>query len=158
MPPLISTTGRRTLLVVVGDEASSELGLHADHVERVRRDEPAGIRLGERLVAADDHRAVLDERHAAEGAARGAPVLVVLERHAHAAAALVAGIDPHDPIGVVEREAPEEDGVDEREHGAVGADAQRQRDDGGEGEPAVLDEPPGGETEILQQALHVSCS
>ena len=148
---------RRTLLVVVGDEASSELGLHADHVERVRRDEPSGIRLGERLVAADDHRAVLDERHvAAKGAARGAPILVVLERHAHAAASLVTGVDPHDPIGVVEREAPEEDGVDECEHGAVRADAQRQRDDGREGEPAVLDEPPGSETEILKQALHVS--
>ena len=55
-------------------------------------------------------------------------VLEVLNRVAEVAASGVAPVDHHDPIGVVEGQAPQQDRVDEREDGAVGADAERERE------------------------------
>ena len=144
MPPLINTTGGALGGVVLGHEAAAEHRLDADDVERVRRDEPARVRFGQPVVAADDHRAVLDQRHPGERAARAraSPRSPGTTRR-RSAPARVARVDPHDPIGLVERQAAQQHGVDEREHRAVGADAERERGDGRQREPPILDEPTG---------------
>src|SRR5207248_2595889 len=67
------------------------------------------------------------------------------------AIAIVARPERHDAIGMRERERAKQRGVHEREHGVVHANTERQRDDRGERDPAVLDEHPGAEPKILPE-------
>ena len=64
--------------------------------------------------------------------------------------------DRHDAIGLVEWQAADQDGVDEGEHRAVHADAEREGDHGDGAEPAILHEEADGKTKILQKAHVVS--
>ena len=54
-------------------------------------------------------------------------------------------------FGLRKRQAAEQDGVDQREHGVVGADAQREHDGRHEGKPAVLDEHTNRKADVLHQ-------
>jgi hypothetical protein len=146
---------RRAGLIVFRTKASSERGLLPDDVEPVRGDVDARILLGDGIVRAEVHAAVEDDRHSGECPARPLPVLEILQRHAEVAPPGVARVEHHDAVGIVERKPPEEDRIDNREHRAVGADAERERGDGGEREPPVLDQAARGEAQILQEALHV---
>jgi hypothetical protein len=76
----------------------------------------------------------------------------IVQGDAEAAVLRIARIDPHDPIGVVEGEAPKQHGIDQGEHGACGADAEGERGDRGQREAAVFHEATSRETKILDDA------
>ena len=63
----------------------------------------------------------------------------------------VAVLEPHQPIRLGIGQRPEERRVDHREHGDVGADAERQRQDRGEGESRLADEQPQGVTDVMKE-------
>ena len=92
-----------------------------------------------------------ERRKAGKRPRRPAVVLEIEIRHPAIALRALASADDHDAIGIVERQAANQDGVDEREHRRVDADAQRQRDDGDGGEPAVLHEQPDREPNVLPE-------
>ena len=84
---------------------------------------------------------------------RGAPVLEVEVGDAHVAIAhRIARAERHDPIGIVERQPANQDGVDEGEDRGIHADAESQRDGGDEREPLVLDEQTDRELKVLPEA------
>src|SRR5262245_56643570 len=58
-------------------------------------------------------------------------------------------------IGLGERQRPDEDRVDQREDGGVGADGQRQRDDGREREAGVLAKRTKRKSQVVHVELHV---
>ena len=55
---------------------------------------------------------------------------------------------------MIDRQPAKEDRVDEGEHRAVGADAEREGREGRQREPPILHEPAGGKPKVLQKALH----
>ena len=59
-------------------ERMEAVWLRTDDVKCIRGDEPAGIRLGQPVVGADDHRARLDQRHAGERPAGRTPIVKIL--------------------------------------------------------------------------------
>ena len=144
--------GRCIARVVLGDETPAEHGLDANEVEGVRGNETARIRLRQLGARADDHRAGLDGRHPGKRATGGRPVVKVLKRHASSAAARVARVDPHDPIGPVKRQASQQDRVDKREHCTVGANPERERGNRCQREPAIFDEATKREADILSES------
>ena len=81
----------------------------------------------------------MNQRHPGERAAGATPVFEVLKRDAEVPPARIMGINPHDPIRPIKRQPTQENGVDQREDGAVGANAEGERGDCGEREPPVLD-------------------
>ena len=144
--------GRRVGCIVLRKKRAALHGFDADQIEGIRRDEPARIRFRQPVVAADDHRAALNQRDAGKRAACATPVLEVLKRHAESASTRIAHVEPHDPVWSIEGEPSKKHGVDEGEHGAVGADPERQRRERRERNPAVLDQPSRGKAQILQNA------
>ena len=141
--------------IVLRSEGSSERGCFTNEVEAVGRDIDARILFRVTVVGADVQTAVEHQRHPRKCLAGALQVVEVLKRIAEGAASCITPVDPHDPIGFVEGQTPQQDRVHQREHRAVGADAQRERGDRREREPPILDEPPGGEANVLQDALHV---
>ena len=63
----------------------------------------------------------------------------------------VAVLEEHQPIRVGIGQRPEQRRVDHREDGDVGADAERQREDGGERESRLADEQPQGVTDVMER-------
>ena len=61
--------------------------------------------------------------------------------------------DDHELLGVGIRERPKQDGVDDREDGGVGADAEGERYDGDGSEAGVFEEHAGAVTEVMQQGI-----
>ena len=59
----------------------------------------------------------------------------------------------HDPVGIGIVERPQQHRVDDAEDGAVGADAQRQRQQGGRGEPTGAEQPADPVARILKEHL-----
>jgi hypothetical protein len=80
-----------------------------------------------------------------------APVGELRVRHAIALPAGIHDAERDDAIGVVEREAAKQDGVDEGEHRGVGPDAQGERGGRGQGEPPILDQQSSCEPDVLPQ-------
>ena len=74
----------------------------------------------------------------------------VVVRHAESPAARVLRTQRDDLIGVGERNAAQKDGIDEREDGAVRADAERKREDGDSGHPSPFDEHSRSELNVLE--------
>ena len=66
---------------------------------------------------------------------------------------LVAVPDEDQPVGVRIRQRPEQRLVEQAEDRGVGADAQRERQDGDEREDRLLAERPEGEAEVLHGRL-----
>jgi hypothetical protein len=60
----------------------------------------------------------------------------------------------HDPVGIGVGKRAKEHGVDDREDGGRGADAQRERRDGGEGERALLTKRSQGILDVLDELFH----
>ena len=63
-------------------------------------------------------------------------------------------VDFDDPRGLAEGQRPDHQGVEHREDGGVGADAQGQRQQRGCGEALVLEQCPPGKSQIRAQAGH----
>ena len=81
--------------------------------------------------------------------------LRVTNTNALSTLAMTEIVEPNQPILVRERERAKEDGVDDREDGGVGADAQREGEDGDGGEAEVLAHQAQGEADVLRQDLQV---
>ena len=95
--------------------------------------------------------------------ARRLPVIVVAGNHEYYGAAMlpsleaaraVAKRDLHHSLGLDVREGIDEHPVDHAEHGARGADAQGQREHGGDGERRTAAQFPRGVTQIGDDRSH----
>ncbi len=143
--------GRRARPIVLRKEIAADQRLLANQLEGVGRLVRALEALGRASFVADVHGLATGRRQARERPRRGAPVHEILIRHAPIASAPVPRADDDDSIRVVEWQAADQDGVDEREHGGVHPDSERQRDHGDAREPAVFDQKAYGELHVLQQ-------
>ena len=110
-------------LVLVGQERPAEGGADAEHVEEVDRRIDAGETCGLARARQAERRAAVDRGQAVERAAHVAHVAVLGSRERLAA----LGPDDDEMPRIPERQGLEEDRVDDREHGGVGADADRDR-------------------------------
>src|SRR5712671_3401012 len=64
---------------------------------------------------------------------------------------LLPETEDHDLAGILDRQRPKQQGINQAENGGVGADAQRQREHGYRGESEVLAEHSRGKANILPQ-------
>ena len=78
---------------------------------------------------------------------RGRPGPLPLSRGVH---------EHHEPVGLRHVHRPQQDGVDDRENGRVGADAERQRGQGGERERRVLAQHPDGQAQVFEERLYMA--
>ena len=113
-----------------GPEQPAELRPHAEHVEVRRAREQHLDALG--LVHLGQ--VGVDRPHAGDGFEDAAPIAVVdqlrlRESQVGGTETGEVGRDPHEAIRVRVRQRPHDDGVDDGEDRAVGADAERQRGD-----------------------------
>ena len=140
--------------IVFGRKFTSDRGVRADEREAVPGDVDAVILVGLALVGAEIHRAHLHQRYPGKRAGRATPILEIGLRDPKGATLRVTGVDHHDAIGIIERQGPQQHGIDEGEHGAGGADAEGERRHRGQRESAIPDEATGRELEILQNGCH----
>ena len=130
------------LALVLREQPAAHGGRPQDAEER-RRHLHRGHTLGARAFA-DSKPAELIERLRLEHGRQRQAVEVVRHRRPRAfdAGAREGVVHGHEPAGLGVWQRPKQDRSDDREDGGVGADAQRQRQEGGEGEGAVLPEEP----------------
>ena len=142
-------------LALVLREQSAARGVRPQDAEERWRHLHRGYAFGARAFA-DSKPAELIERLRFEHRGQRQAVEVVRHRRPRAfdAGAREAVVHRHEPIGLGVWQRPKEDRLDDREDGGVGADAQRQRQEGGEGEGPVLPEEPAREYEIQPQSVH----
>ena len=79
-------------------------------------------------------------------------MIVDLSGLAGEAADVVIG-DPHEALGVVERERTEQESVDDAENGGAGADAESDDKDGEGGESGIAAQGAEGIAQVLQEAV-----
>jgi hypothetical protein len=142
-------------ILVLGESAAGDR-LHAEHREDVRRHleagKPLGFAPGRHRDAAAAPPAELGERLRTLG-----PRHVIRNRHGEARnAQLVVLLPyPHQPIGVLVGQRLERDGVNDAIDGGVGADAERQRGNGDEGEHRRAPQGPRRLFQIVKKHSHV---
>ena len=157
LPQLVGENRRRLAAgkIFLRRERPSEVGLGAQGLEEARR---AGPRRNtdRRLATGDAH---LTHVVGADALERGVgilklqvfrrrePELVESQRRKRAG-------DEHQPIRVTVLERLQHDPVDDAEYGAVGADPERQRQDGDGGESRRLPEITEGVAQVLRERLH----
>ena len=97
---------------------------------------------------------LLVSSHAREDLILRAPVLVISGRGHHAGdvALLVRLPNIHQALGLRERQGTEQHCVEDTEDSTVGADPQRQGQDGREGESRILTQRADGESEIIEDS------
>ena len=123
----------------------------------------------ERVVGAGAHRerggaeriTLSEDRRLADavGAERVERILQPREIHVIAegverlgdAGALVAVVEGDETVGLGVGQRTEQHRLHHGEHGHVGADAEREREDGGEGEPGLAGEPADGVAEVVEE-------
>ena len=145
-------------LVVAAPEAAAEEHRLAQQVEAVGGDPDARRVLRRRPRVAHGHRSAQEGGQAFVRGRAGAPVEQVGPRDRLAAAGGRLALDAEDvePVGLGEGQAADQDGVDQREHRGVDADAQGQGRNRHDAEPSILDEEAQREAQVLQQA-HDGC-
>ena len=74
-------------------------------------------------------------------------------RLARRAAVAVGLPDHHEPVELVERRRPQQDRVHDAENGCVGADPERERQDGGRGESRTPGQQPQGNAKVLSHTV-----
>ena len=134
--------GERAADYRTASERGEEVGRHAHHL----------LALG-RPGVADDSGVFPIEGKRGEGRDAPAALVVVGDRRAivHDAGARVGVEDANQPVGVGERQRAEQDGVDDREDGEVGAEAQRKRGQRRGREARRLAHQPEGMPQLLAQ-------
>ena len=145
------------------DEVSAERRLNAQGAEHVDRHpqtaQPFGLGAFRIQDAGREHgRAILHarvERDVLERPVARLPVHQVggRRRRARPVAQRVRLPDLHEPVRLVQRQRLEQDAVDDGEDGGVGADAERQREGGDQGERFLCREHSPCVPEVLQQHL-----
>ena len=145
-------------LVVAAPEAAAEEHRLAQQVEAVGGDPDARRVLRRRPRVAHGHRSAQEGGQAFVRGRAGAPVEQIGPRDRLAAAGGRLALDAEDvePVGLGEGQAADQDGVDQREHRGVDADAQGQGRNRHDAEPSILDEEAQREAQVLQQA-HDGC-
>ena len=142
---------RRKLL---GSEAAAERRLHAKHAEEIRRDHLADDELW--LARPAERKAGADmRRHRLERLRTRSIVFEVERGHAHHVGVRRVGVDvehQHQAFLIGIREGPQQHGVDDAEHQRGGADAERQRQRGGQRESRGPQERPHGKSQILEHS------
>ena len=130
--------------IVVGREVAAQDRVDVEEAQRAVGHEERLDALG-LAGAGDRHRAAVPEPDVLEDAPLFAVDEVVRGRH-------VQERDPeprrrvpqaHEPVGLVERQRLEQDAADDAEDGRVGADTERQREDGDQREHGGPEETPG---------------
>ncbi len=147
---------RRPGAVVLGSEEPAEGGGRPEELQ----DLGGGHRAVEapRLAAADEIRGDGHRRaQPSEGGAHAFPVPEVGGRRLHLAVAAVRLVlpYPHQPVGLGERQRPEQDVVEDREGGRRGADAERGDEDDRGREPGRASERPERVPQVLPQDVEV---
>ena len=133
--------------VVARVERAAEQGTAAEHAEGIGGHERAGqtgrARGGRHQGDRRRHRV----GHGRQRGRTGAPVAEFGPRHAGPATGRRVRVarrqpfdDPDEPIAVRIRQRTQQHGVDHAEDGGGGADAERERDHGGRGEPGIASE------------------
>ena len=139
-------------VVLVGPEGAAERGAHTEEVEQRGADlggvEPHGLPL-----AGEDDAGPGDRGRVRQRLALFLDVGEVRPRHRRPAA-FGEVIDPHEPLRVLVRQGLEQHAVHDAEDGAVGADAQRQRQHGDGGERGALDQAAEGVANVLAKGIH----
>ena len=139
-----------TPALVVRRKTAADDGLMAEHPERVRGDPRPSCLLGPRTIAADVHGAVPVCRDVGERSALLAPLLKLGMRDGGMPTRSQLPIEHVQAAGIVERQGPEEGGVDDGEHRGVDANAEREGQHGDGRVPAFLHKQPKREPEILE--------
>ena len=141
-------------LVVAAPEAAAEEHRLAQQVEAVGGDPDARRVLRRRPRVAHGHRSAQEGGQAFVRGRAGAPVEQIGPRDRLSAAGGRLALDAEDvePVGLGEGQAADQDGVDQREHRGVDADAQGQGRNRHDAEPSILDEEAQREAQVLQQA------
>ncbi len=98
-------------------------------------------------------RIVAQGDEAVEGLIGGAIVAEVWWRNVGEITELEFAVEPDEAVGVGEREWAKDDGVDDAEDGGVCADAERESEDGDEGEAGIFAERAKGVAEILGEVV-----
>ncbi len=139
-------------LILARQESAAEFGMGAQQAEKVRGYAGGGQPL--RLAAAGQVEAAVAavQRHVAEQLALSFPVGKIGPRKRIAARRRLGLIHRHQLVGLGERQRLQQDSVHQAEHGGVGADSQRQHNDGNGGEAGRVPQPPPGVAEILSQS------
>ena len=147
---------RRRRMILLGPEGAAEHRLHAEDVERPRTG--VGAEVADRLAlgAADVDRLGVERGDVFEAGLLGAPILEVVDAHAHELDALrrLVTEQRHEPIRVVVRQPPDHGHVDDAEHRRGQADPEGQRDDGRDAEPGPADEHPDAVANVTEQGVH----
>ena len=154
--------------VVAVDERSAAQRLQTEQRKHRRRERSAGELLRIALARERD-RHEPERAHRLEGARLFLPRQVIQHRggERRQVQLVVAFGDPHETIGVRERQRPQHDRVDDAEDRRVRADAERDREDDGESEERRLPQQTDRVPNIVQQhggtiiapacSLHVRC-
>ena len=147
-PIVIAEDGERVAAgdaVVVGREYAADCRLHAEDVEVVAGDQLGAAALGLALHG----EARVEGRTREDAGDVGGAVAQALVHWIGEGFGVVAvagdaagfrsrGVEDHDFVGILYGEAAEEDLIHQRKDGGVGADAERQRDDGNGGEAGIF--------------------
>ena len=145
--------------LVGGREVPAEKRAQAEQREAVRRDVRPDVALGRPPLVGDVHRHLVHRADPVEQPGRGLKIPYLGKREvveAALAAACRARSDHDDAIGIREGQVAQEHPVPEREDRAGGRDAERQREDGRDGESAILRQQPGGEPEVVPHSHEVT--
>ena len=154
LPDLVAEDrhARRAGRVVALHEGPAQQRFHAGDVERVGRDEGAVVALGPALAAADVDGAVVEGGEDLEGLLRVAPLGEVLLEDVPAVVVVRLGRVEHgdrgNPVGVGERQPPQERPLDDAEHRRRQPDAEREGEDGDGGQARLPQQRPGAVAEV----------
>ena len=141
--------------LVLGGERPAGNRCDAEDVENPGRDPLAGNRL--RVAIGAGHHHAADARRKARDVLERAAARLPVEQVERRGVALRNGRgllpDRHEAIGVAVRKRAEERGIDEREDGAVGADAERERQRRHQGEGGRALQLPDREPEVAPKLV-----
>ena len=140
--------GSRT--VVAGHEIAAEARLLTQETEGVDGEPGSTHLLRQTAIVADVHRRRAISREARERAALAACFLKVRELESDVVALTRLPAEHVKAIRIRDRQSSKKRGVDDAKARRVGADPERQRDDGGGREPRILGHQPEGEPDVLQ--------
>ena len=134
LPELVREHDHAIAGILRGGVGASPRGPHAEHLEDIRRDHHPG-NLGGQSVEDHRHRGRADHPKVLE-CPRAFPPGDEVGRSYHVAAAATARRLPHghEPIGLAVRQRGQHDRTHDAEDGGRGADAERERQQGADGE------------------------
>ena len=148
----------RARLIVLRRKVAPHDGLNAENAKEVFRHVSAGVAAGLTIRGEIDRGAIEVGGHAFERLLFLAELLIVhrVDLIVGAERRLRGRVDEGDvrqSISVRKTESPDHRGIDHREHGGHGADAERQNENGQGGEALVLDQHAEPDSKVLAEGL-----